>query len=260
MQRRRDETVVDAVDAWLAAKEREPGARAGSLASYRARADHLRAFFGTMPVRAVRPEHLTRFAAELLAEGYAPATVQGIYAALTSSLRHAQRRGVIAALPLPLDGPGIPTPRPRGQRLTLAQVEQVIADMPGVWGQVAELILLTGLRWGEAVALEEADIEGDVLHVRRTRTRAGAVNAPKTAAGIRVVPLSARAQAIWSRPSPCSPPVCWPGWSWRAPSGSSRRSGPRSRGTARPGAGAPLSAPAARPVGRRAWLTEDLRD
>ena len=58
------------------------------------------------------PEDLTRFTADLLAEGYAPATVQGIYAALTSGLRHALRRGAIRALPLPPDGPGIPTPVP----------------------------------------------------------------------------------------------------------------------------------------------------
>lgn len=181
LQRSRDETMVDAVDLWLAAKKREPGARAGSLASYRDRAGHLRAYFGTMPVRAVRPEHLTRFAADLLAEGYGPATLQGAYAVLTSTLRHAQRRGAIAALPLPPDGPGIPTPRPRGQGLTLAQVEQVIADMPGVWGKVAELILLTGLRWGEAVAIERADIDGAVVHVRRTQTRTGTVNPPRPA-------------------------------------------------------------------------------
>jgi integrase len=57
-------------------------------------------------------------------------------------------------------------------------------------------VLLTELRWGEAVALEEADVAGDVLHVRRTLTRAGTVNAPKTRAGARAVPLSPRARAI----------------------------------------------------------------
>ncbi|MEZ0286034.1 MAG: tyrosine-type recombinase/integrase, partial [Thermoleophilia bacterium] len=161
----------EAVDVWLAAKEREPGARAGSLATYQGRAGHIRAYFGTTPVRAVRPEHLTRFTTALLEEGYAPATVQGIYAALTSALRHAQRRGVIAALPLPPDGPGIPTPRARTPALTLAQVETIIGEMPGVWGKVAELALLTGCRWGELVAIEEGDIDGAVLHVRRPQTR-----------------------------------------------------------------------------------------
>lgn len=149
-----------------------------------------------MPVRAVRPEHLTRFVADLLGAGYAPATVQGVYAALTASLRHAVRRGVIAALPLPPDGPGIPAPRPRTPALTLAQVETIIEEMPGVWGKVAELALLTGCRWGELTAIERGDIDGNVLHVRRTRNRSGGTNPPKTASGARAVPLSARAREI----------------------------------------------------------------
>ena len=56
--------------------------------------------------------------ADLLVEGYKPATVQGICAAPTSTLRHAQRRGVIRELPLPPGGPGIPTRGPREQDLT----------------------------------------------------------------------------------------------------------------------------------------------
>jgi integrase len=75
-------------------------------------------------------------------------------------------------------------------------VERVIERMPGVWGRIAELILLTGLRWGEAVAVEPGDIDGAILRVRRTRTRTGAANPPKTRAGVRAVPLSPRAQEL----------------------------------------------------------------
>ena len=68
--------------------------------------------------------------------------------------------------------------------------------MPGTQGKVAELILLTGLRWGEAVAVRREDIDGDVLHVRRTQTKGGRSIPPKTTAGRRVVPLSTRAREI----------------------------------------------------------------
>jgi integrase len=190
------ETVIQAVDLWLAAKEADPGARANSIAVYRSRAKHVRAYFGDTRVSDVRPEHLVAFASHQLAAGRAPATVQGIYAVLTASLRHAQRRGVIGHLPLPISGPGIPQAQDRRHELTIAEVETVIARMPGVWGRVAELILLTGLRWGEAVAIEPGDVDGHVLHVRRTRARDGSVNAPKTRAGERVVPLTTRARVV----------------------------------------------------------------
>jgi len=41
---------------------------------------------------------------------------------------------VIRELPLPVSGPGIPTPLMRRHELTLAEVEEVIGNMPGVWG------------------------------------------------------------------------------------------------------------------------------
>lgn len=187
------ETVSQTVDLWLATKTR---ARPNSLAVYRSRAKYVRAAVGHIPVKDLRPSDLTGLVQAMLDADYSPATVQGGYHVLTSALRHAQRRGVIRSLPLPAYGPGIPAPQPRDHRLTLPQVEQVIADMPGVWGRVAELILLTGLRWGEAVAIEVDDIDGAVVHVRRTRNRYGGTNAPKTKAGARVVPLSRRARAI----------------------------------------------------------------
>lgn len=190
------ETLSAALDAWLTFKTKEPGARPNSLSVYRSRVEHVRAVLGPNLVRSLRPADLTKFVHGRLEKGFAPATVQGMYAALTATLRHAQRRGVIATVPLPPDGPGIPTPQNRDHALTLAQVNSIIEDMPGVWGKVAELILLTGLRWGEAVAVAPGDVEDNALHVRRTRNRVGTTNAPKTSAGKRVVPLSARAREL----------------------------------------------------------------
>jgi len=190
------ETVAQALEEWLAAKERDPNARPNSIAVYRVRVRLVRVVLGHVAVRSLRPEHLTTFVAELLKGGYAPATVQAIYQALTASLRHAQRRGVIRHLPLPPDGPGIPAVAPREHPLSLVQVEEVIERLPGVWGKVAELVLLTGLRWGEVVAIEPRDIDGHLVRIRRTRNRTGGVNAPKTKQGLRVVPLSDRAKDL----------------------------------------------------------------
>jgi integrase len=192
------ETMRQAVALWLDRKAKDPAARANSLAVYRSRAKHITNYFGDMRVSSVRPEHIVAFVDEHLKKRR-PATVQSIYAALTSVLRGAQRRGVIAHLPVPPAGPGIPTAPPRQHALTLVEVEEILERMPGVWGKVAELVYLTGLRWGEVVAIEPGDIDGHVVHIRRTRTRSGTLNPPKTRAGSRVVPLSSRAREILER-------------------------------------------------------------
>lgn len=189
-------TVTELVDEWLADKQADPNARPNSIAVYRARAKHIRAWFGRTEVRRLRPQDLEQFTRTLLEAGAAPATVHGIYAALTNALKLAVRRGVIKALPVPIDGPRIPTPRARSHDLTLAQVEEILARMPGRWGKVAELVYLTGLRWGEAVAIRPEDIQGDAVTIRRTANRYHGTNDPKTRAGHRVVPLSPRARAV----------------------------------------------------------------
>lgn len=188
--------MAEAVEAWIAYRAADPNARPNSIHVYRSRAKHVRAVLGKIPVAALRSHHLTGLVDLYLAKGFAPATVQGIYHVATATLRHARRRDVIRTLPLPDDGPGIPTPKERRHDLTLAQVVAIIDAMPGRWGQVAELVVLTSLRWGEAVAVRPEDIDGNVLRVRETANRYGGTNDPKTEAGKRVIPLSPRAQAL----------------------------------------------------------------
>jgi integrase len=190
------ETVAQAVDAWLALKA---AGRANSVHTYRSRAAHVRSVLGAIPLARLRPEHVSAFVAGLLERGYAPATVRGVYALLTATLRHARRRGKVRSLPLPEDGPGIPAGEERLHDLTLREVEAILARMPGVWGRVAELVYVTGLRWGEIVAVGPDDVEGQVLWVRRTAHRYGGTNDPKTRAGKRPIPLSPRAAALFAK-------------------------------------------------------------
>jgi integrase len=55
-----------------------------------------------------------------------------------------------------------------------------------------EVLVLAGLRVGEALALRVGDVDlvGGELHVRHTWQRNGGLKAPKTPAGRRIVPLS----------------------------------------------------------------------
>jgi len=79
----------------------------------------------------------------------------------------------------PATGAGIPASPERRHELTLREVDEIIERMPGPWGRVAEMLLLTGLPWGEAVAIRSEDIDGDVLWLRSTANRYGGTNEPK---------------------------------------------------------------------------------
>lgn len=191
-----EETVSAALDTWLESKRREPGARPNSLYTYESRIRRVRARLGPNLVRSLRPIDLTNFVDSLLSEGFSPVYTKAIYNVLTATLRHAQRRGVIATVPIPPQGPGIPNRTERAHDLTLTDVEAIIGRLTGTWKVVAELILLTGLRWGEVMGLHPDDVGRGVLHVRRTRNRYGSFNPPKTKHGVRIIPLSKRAQQL----------------------------------------------------------------
>jgi integrase len=182
-------------DRWLALRAAERDARPNTLITLRIRAAHVREWFGPIAVSSVRPEHVRAFVDAQRAAGRAEATIGGIYSALRGILVMALRDGLIRSLPLPPEGPGLAR-SVRRHDITLAECERVIAAIPGLWGQVAELILLTGLRWGEATAIRRDDVVGSVLMVRRTRNRRGGTNDPKTRTSKRALPLSGRALEI----------------------------------------------------------------
>jgi integrase len=189
------ETVSEAIDLWLEDKRNDPAARVNSIYTYESRRKHIDRAFAGVPVRDVRPEDILEFC-RIQRTKRAPATVHGIYAVLTGALKHAMARGVIHQLPVPPEGVGIPTPAPRAHAVTVGQLRDVIDHLVHPWNLVAELCLLTGLRWGEAVALTEEDVSEGLVQVRRTRNRSGLSNRPKTKAGERAVPLERRSQEI----------------------------------------------------------------
>lgn len=181
---------------WLAMKAASPEARDNSITTYRSRIRRLVEYFGERDIGDITVDHVRRFLARLTEAGGSPATHSGLYAALRSVLGHAHDLGLIEVMPLPRRGvEGI---RPRETRLTLADVDRVIAAMPPEWGSAAELVVLTGLRIGEVQALtrDQVDLTRRTISIEATIARSGRRNPPKTRAGIRVVPLSPRACSI----------------------------------------------------------------
>ncbi len=129
-----------------------------------------------------------------VSEKISPTTGRQVYAALSACFATAVRDKLIAANPLEgVKRPSVPTKKPRA--LSADQVRSIIEKSKDHrHGALVVLLATTGLRRGEALALlwTDLDLEAGELSVNAnlTRTSAGLIRgAPKTAAGIRTVPL-----------------------------------------------------------------------
>lgn len=199
---------------WLAAHEARPGAKVNSLHSYRSRVGHLIAWFGDVPVTAITPAEVRRFVEALLADGKSAATVGGIYAALRSVLVLAQSEELIEHLPLPARSP-VPKPNVRRPLLTAREGHEVVQAMPEPWRGAGLLVILTGLRIGEVLALAAADVdlERAVVNVRANQPRGRhEPEATKTEDSTRTVALPTAAVTVLAQRAAERPAGrLWPG-------------------------------------------------
>lgn len=172
------------------------GIRPETRASYR---DHLEReaipFFGRMPLAAIEPRDVKRFAASLAARGLAPTSVRRIVAPVRALLATAFEEGVIRANPaagVRLAQPAEPSDEgERAKALTEEELRALLAELPDEWRLFFRFLAYTGLRISEAVALTWGDIDFAKrrVHVRRRRSQ-GRLDVPKSRYGRRAVPLS----------------------------------------------------------------------
>lgn len=100
----------------------------------------------------------------------------------------------------------------RAKALTEGELAALIAAVPKQWRLLIELLAETGLRIGEALALEWDDIDlgQQRLHVQRRLYR-GSLGPPKSRCGRRTIPLTSRAaQALWRRQAAAEGPLVFP--------------------------------------------------
>jgi integrase len=156
---------------------------------------------GRTNLSALTPAHLRRFYARLRDKGLSGATVSLIHSAVHRALRDAKRDGLIARNVAEDAAPAQPRRDASERAFTPEQI--IILDKAIVGHQHEQLwrvLLLTGLRVGEAAALRWSDVDLDKgrLTVRRSyrRTLSGPViSAPKTQKGRRTVPLGVAGKA-----------------------------------------------------------------
>jgi integrase len=171
----------------------------GSTNRYRNGQQHLSAFFGDVRPADITPGDIDEWIVGL-ADRFAPSTVGGHYWWFRKVMQHARRKGLIDVIPEPLERHSFRS-RPRFHRIPWDRVEAVIAAMPDqAWRDLACFIVLTGLRIGEALAIETDKVVGDILFIPDS----------KTPSGVREIPLSKGARVVAERRAVVGLGVLWP--------------------------------------------------
>ena len=185
--------VSDYLSSWLAGKR---NLRPSSAALYRGHIEkHLAPALGHLRIGELRAEHIDSFLSQLLADAaVTAATARRIHATLRAALNGAVRRRLIPYNPaLQVELPAerrtpstVWTPEQVGQFLDAVQSDRLAS----LW----HLVVMTGVRRGEAVGLQwrDVDLESTVMRVRQQAVEvAGRVHLsePKTRSGVRTVGL-----------------------------------------------------------------------
>ena len=149
----------------------------------------------------VRPSHVEGWIVELRRKGLAESTVRSAYTILRAVLDTAVRDGALGS------NPAAAIRRPRvtakeAPHLTPAQVADLLRAAEGSrYAPLFALLVHTGLRRGEALALQWSDVDlpRGILQVRGTLSRIDGelvVTEPKTAKSKRFVPISEPAERL----------------------------------------------------------------
>ncbi|HXG41706.1 MAG TPA: site-specific integrase [Dehalococcoidia bacterium] len=161
---------------------------------------------GRVRLSRLDPLHLSAALLELRERGMGSRSLELCYVTLQACLGEAQRRGLIGQDPLQR------VPRPRHERREAREwgleemrrfLRAALQDARPI-AQMLAVMLMTGLRPGEALGLrwDDIDLAACTLTVRRSVTWAGSewhIGRPKTRAGERTVALPSLAVSLLSR-------------------------------------------------------------
>jgi len=156
---------------------------------------------GAIKLQKLRPEHVEQWHATLLGQGLSPLTVRHAHSVLKIVLGRAVENNTLTRNAATVRRPPVVEAR-EIEILTPDQITTVLAALEGhTLYPIAALALATGMRRGELLGLQWADVDLDnaTLRVERSveETRAGLrVKPPKTKRGRRSISLPPEAVAM----------------------------------------------------------------
>jgi integrase len=168
----------------------------GTRDRYLAMAPTIVAAIGDVPVRALTRDHVSAWTASLTRGGSAAKTVRNYHSLLSSALTTAVEDGVLATNVA--QGVRIArTIRPRPVFLTSAEMMIFLSRVSPHYGPFVTLLFGTGLRFGEATALQHHDFNLNTAPAMLTVSRAwkqvyrgpAQLGPPKTVRGERTIAL-----------------------------------------------------------------------
>jgi integrase len=152
---------------------------------------HVGPAFGTWPLATIKSWDVERWVSDMVAAEVGPTTVAASLSLLTHLLNAAVKHQLIGVNPAALvKAPSVPKHKDRF--LTHEEADRVLAQLDGVHRLFAQVLLGTGLRWGEAAALDGRHVNflRKTITVEQALGRDGKIKPPKTGAGYRDVPLT----------------------------------------------------------------------
>lgn len=115
---------------------------------------------------AIQRPILRNVLSKLREEGKSDATIRRYFGVLMKTLREAQKEGFIQVVPVPPDMPKVR----KGRIRYLSEVEEIqLLARSGATQNLYTLLLDSGLRVGEALALAWRDLDDGCIHVRESK-------------------------------------------------------------------------------------------
>jgi integrase len=192
-------TLAEFAAEWLA--RRLSSLKASVARKYEFSLRHVRAALGALWLDAIAPSHVEEYVAQRTRAGAAGNTVLNELRMLRTIARDSQAEGYASRYWCDRVRP------PRVRRyteddpnlLTPEQAGRVLARIPRQWIALVFFLMTTGLRIGEATALQWGDLRADVARIRRSNDR-GTLVEPKTRGSFRDVPALLEAVALFGAP------------------------------------------------------------
>ena len=149
-------------------------------------------YFGDSRIGSIEPYNVSAFLMKLKEDGFAKKTVSNNFIVLSMIFKYAIINGEIRDNPAQYIS--VPSNLPQSKRLppTDKQIEIVKNNVRHKYGLLPFFLLYTGLRIGEALAVQYKDIKDGYIHINGAVKFNGnnpVIDSTKTKAGIRKVPL-----------------------------------------------------------------------